>query len=371
MNNLRIVVTGGGTGGHINPAIAISNEVQRRDEKNEILFIGTKKGMESRLVPHAGYNIEYVDVEGFTPKGRFHDIKVILKFMSGILKCMKILLKFKPDVVVGTGGYVSAPAVMAANFLRIPTLIHEQNAVGGKTSRLLSKFAKRVCITFNDIDILNCPEKTVVTGNPVRKAFETVRKNTSLKEIGFLEGLPVVVCVSGSLGAAQLNQYMVSFIKKHYQEKKFKVVLITGHRYYMNAVEDLKNWGIDTDSDFVKVKKYAHNMEDYLCAADLVISRSGATFLSEIAYLGKPSVLIPSPNVAENHQEINANRFVAGGASIKIRESLLNMKLFEKTILDILEDKEKMKEMGENAKLLSVPDSSRRIVDEIEKIIKK
>ena len=367
---MRLVVTGGGTGGHINPAIAISNEVKQRYKDSEILFIGTKRGMESRLVPEAGYDIKYINVEGFTKKSKIHNASVLLKFSVGVLKCIGILGKFKPDAVVGTGGYVSASAALAAHIMKIPVLIHEQNAVAGKTSKMLSKYADKICVSFDDVNVLKCPEKTVITGNPVRAAFKTVIPREARGELGFSSDIPLVVCVSGSLGALKINEYMTEFIKKHHKDD-IQMVLVTGDQYFENAKNTLKEANINIESDRVKVLPYSNDMEKYLAAADLVISRSGATFMSEIAYLGKPSILIPSPNVAENHQEINADSFVKNKAALKLLEENLTYEKFEKEILKLVNDKYELQVMSFNAGKSGVKNSAELIVNEIEKIIKK
>lgn len=367
---MRLIIAGGGTGGHINPAIAISNEVLKRQKDSEILFIGTKKGLESSLVPKAGYNIEYIDVEGFLRIKSVHNLVVVMKFSKSILKCMGIIKKFKPDIVVGTGGYVSAPVLLAAKILGIPTLIHEQNAVAGKTSKMLSKYVDKICVAFGDKNILGYPQKTVITGNPVRESFKSVNKSASKKELGFDDSLPVVLCVSGSLGAQKISEYMTDFIKDNYKNNDFHLVLVTGDLYYQDVLDELKKCDINLDGSKIHIKDYIYNMEKYLSAADLVISRSGAIALSEIAYLGKPSILIPSPNVAENHQEINADNFVKYDAAYKICEKDLNKNTLKSAIFDIIGDEYKMQVMSHNAHKLSVPDSPELIVNEIEGILK-
>lgn len=367
---MRLIIAGGGTGGHINPAIAIGSEIKKRDKDSEILFIGTKKGLESELVPKAGYDIEFIDVEGFLRIKSFHNLTVLMKFSKSVLKCMGIIKKFKPDVIVGTGGYVSAPVVLAGKILNIPTLIHEQNAVAGKTSKMLSKYADTICVAFDNKNILGNPEKTVVTGNPVRESFKSVDKESSKKELGFLNEIPLIVCVSGSLGAQKISEYMTDFIKDHYKTNDFNLVLVTGDLYYEDVLNELKRCKIDLTGTNIKIKNYIHDMEKYLSAADLVISRSGAIFLSEIAYLGKPSILIPSPNVAENHQEINADAFVKSGAGIKICESELSKNTLKNAIYDIIKDDYKMYVMSHNALKMSKKDATKMIADEVEKLIK-
>lgn len=367
---MKLLIAGGGTGGHINPAVAIANEFKNTYKESEILFVGTKKGMESKLVPKVGYNIEFIDTEGFQRKNSLYNFIVIGKFATSILKCMSIIKKFKPDIVVGTGGYVSAPVVMAAHFLKIPTLIHEQNAIAGKTTKLLSRYVDRICVAFDDKNICAHPEKTVVVGNPIRAAFKDAESEKSKREIGMDNGLPFVVCVSGSLGAQKINECITEYIKRSYKNNDCNFLVVTGEMYYDRILSELKNSGVELDGTNIHIKKYIYDMEKYLSAADLVISRSGAIFLSEIAYLGKPSVLIPSPNVAENHQEINADRYVKNNAAVKITESKLETDLLKSTVDSLLKDEDKLRIMGENSKKMSVDNSAELILKEIKDIIK-
>lgn len=366
---MKLLIAGGGTGGHINPAIAIANEFSRVYENSEILFVGTRKGMENTLVPKAGYNIRYIDAEGFQRKNSLYNLVVLGKFGINIMKCMGIIRKYKPDVVVGTGGYVSAPVVLAAHILRIPTLIHEQNLIAGKTTKMLSNYVNRICVAFNDKTICSFPEKTVVTGNPVRAAFRNKETLKSKEETGMDNGLPFIVCVGGSLGAQKINECITEYIKNCYEDMGHNLLVVTGDLYYDRIINELEKSGIKPNENGIFIKRYVYDMEKYLSAADLIISRSGAIFLSEIAYLGKPSVLIPSPNVAENHQEINADGYVKNHAAIKIKESELSWEKLRESIKTLLSDADTLKTMGINASRMSVDNSAELIVKEIGKII--
>lgn len=366
---MKLLIAGGGTGGHINPAIAIANEFTNVYENSEVLFVGTQKGMESNLVPKAGYNMKFVDAEGFQRKNSLYNLVVLGKFGINTLKCMGIIKKFKPDVVVGTGGYVSAPVVLAAHILKIPTLIHEQNLIAGKTTKMLSSYVNRICVAFNDKTICAYPEKTVVTGNPIRASFKNKETLKSKEETGMDNGLPFVVCVGGSLGAQKVNECIIEYIKNYHKEMGHNLLVVTGDLYYDRIINELEESGIKSGEKGIYIKRYVYDMEKYLSAADLVISRSGAIFLSEIAFLGKPSVLIPSPNVAENHQEINADGYVKNRAAIKIKESELTSEKLRESIISLLSDKEILKTMGKNALRMSVDNSAELIVKEIGKII--
>jgi len=364
---MRIIFAGGGTGGHINPAIAIANRACEKYEDAEILFVGTKRGLEKNLVPKAGYNIEFIEAEGLRRSLSLHNIKVVLKTLNGLLKSKKIIRKFKPDVVIGTGGYVSGPVVLAAHMLKIPTVIHEQNALAGVTSRMLSKFVDRICLAFNDINILGQPDKSVVTGNPIRAAFKNVVQSECKKELAIDDGKPFVLCMGGSLGAQKFNECIVEYLKDESPKPDMRLLIISGERYYDEISAEIEK----LNNPLVFVKKYVYDMEKYLGAADLVISRSGAISLSEIAFMGKPSILIPSPNVAENHQEFNADMFVKAGCAVKIVESELNASKLKEAIDMLINDRKKLSEMSEAAFREGVRDADDLVLSEAEKLIHK
>lgn len=359
---MKLIIAGGGTGGHINPAIAVANEFVKRDDNNSVLFIGTKKGLEAQLIPKAGFLIKYIEVEGFLQKKSFYNFVVISKLVKSIIKCMNIIRKEKPDIVVGTGGYVSAPVVLAAHILKIPTLILEQNIVAGKTTRLLSKYVDRICTAFCGTNI-PYPEKITVTGNPIRKGFTGKDKYESKEKLGLTEDIPFVLCVSGSLGAEKISECMTKFIINNHKNMEYYLLIVTGDLYYEDVLLELKRTNTDIKNSRIFIKNYIDNMEDYMSAADVVISRSGALFLSEIAYLGKPSLLIPSPNVSENHQEKNADNYVKHNAAIKISEKDLTEHSLKEALDKLLKNKEKLIEMEKAAKSMSTPDSSKKIVD--------
>ncbi len=365
---MRVILAGGGTGGHIYPAIAIANEISSRCDA-EILFIGTKKGMEAKIVPQAGYNIEYIGAKGLS--GNFIEkIGVAFSLIGCIIKCMNIISEFSPDIVVGTGGYVSAPAVIAAKLLNINVLIQEQNAVAGKTTRLASKFADTVCVSFDNRDLLNCREKTVVTGNPVRESFKNLNKFRCKEELGVESHKPFILCVSGSLGAKIFNAHICDFIKRTCKNDDFNIVVVTGSRYYKEICNDLIANGVNLNAGNIVIKEYIYEIEKYMGAADLIITRAGATALSEIAYLGKPSLIVPSPNVAENHQQMNGRVFAEKEAAIMIIEKDLTGELIEKEIYSLINDPYRLQVMGKNAEALSGGNSAGKIVDEIEALIK-
>lgn len=362
---MKILIAGGGTGGHINPAIAIANAACERYENCQVLFAGTKRGLEKELVPQAGYNIEFIEAEGLRRKISAANIKALYKTAKGYIKAGRIIKKFRPDAVIGTGGYVSGPVVLAAAKAKIPTLIHEQNALAGITSRLLSGYVDGICVAFNNKNILGHPEKTIVTGNPVRKGFKTVNRGECRKELGIEENELFVLCVSGSLGAEKINNCICDYILSEGEKIDYHFLTVTGARYYDSVKERLS--GIKNPR--IHIKKYIYDMEKYLCAADVVISRSGALFMSEIAYLGKPSILIPSPNVAENHQEHNADMFVEAGCSVKISESELTKETLGAALKRLTSDSELLKKMAEAAYGEGIRNADGMILDALDEII--
>lgn len=362
---MKILIAGGGTGGHINPAIAIANAACEKYENCEVLFAGTVRGLEKELVPRAGYKIEFVEAEGLKRKLSLSNVRALWKTAKGFMKAKRIIKRFKPDAVIGTGGYVSGPVVLAAAMSEIPTMIHEQNALAGITSKILSKYADRICVAFNNKNLLGHPEKTVVTGNPVRAGFKSVNREQCRKDLGINPGELFVLCVSGSLGAEKINNCVSEYLAENGEKLGFHFLTVTGARYY----EDVKERLSSVKNSKIQVKKYIYDMEKYLCAADVVISRSGALFMSEIAYLGRPSILIPSPNVAENHQDFNAEMFVKAGCSVKIPESELNKDTLKNAIDSLIGNPDKLKMMEKAAYNNGIRNADEIILGALDEII--
>ncbi len=343
---MRLIFAGGGTGGHINPALSIANYIKEREENFEALFIGTKRGLETKLVPQAGYKIEYIDVQGFDRKNMLKNIKVLKKLMDSNKKCRQIIKSFDPDAVVCTGGYVSGPAAMAAHKLGVGSLIHEQNVYPGLTVKGSQNYVDYIAVSFPEtIKHLNKPEKCVFTGNPVREELLREDKNNARKELGLSEK-PFVLIFGGSLGAEKINENVIKIIPRLIKDNKIQLLFGTGERNYEDIMEKLKNVKLNDD---IKIVPYIKNMHIVMAAADLVVSRSGAITLSEIAALKKPSILIPSPNVVRNHQEQNAREFESKGAAAVICENELSPDLLYDKIYEFASDNKKLYEMGSNA----------------------
>lgn len=360
---MRVLLAGGGTAGHINPAISIADTIKSKEKGSEFLFVGTKSGMESKLVPNSGYEIEFIEVSGFKRSLSFKNAVAVLKAAKACLKCRKIIKNFKPDVVIGTGGYVSGPLLYTASLLKIPTLIHEQNVFAGMTSKMLSDKVDTVCISFEESrNRFGKAKKVVLTGNPIRQELFDLEYSQARKRLN-IDEKPFVVAFGGSLGATRLNESMVSYIKS-VDEGKYNILLATGEREYDAVIKSLG--GLRKDG--VKIVKYIYNMNEVMQAADLLVCRAGAITVSEINALGKPSVLIPSPNVTDNHQFFNAKALADKGAAILIEEKDLNEKVFINTLNGVLDNKKKLGEMGSLSKKMGICNSNELIYKEIVKI---
>lgn len=348
---MKYLLAGGGTGGHIYPAIAIANEILKNEPDAKILFVGTKNGLESELVPRSGFELKIITVQGFKRKISFDTLRTVKKAIIGLRDANRILNDFKPDVVIGTGGYVCGPVVMMAALKRIPTIIHEQNAYPGMTNRILSRFAKIVAVSYDDsIKYFYDKSKIVVTGNPIRSELLEGDKFQSIKRLGFSPDTPLVVSVGGSRGAEKINLSMLELAKR--KDNKFQLLIITGSKQYDNVVEQTKLKNVDID-DNMKIIPYCHNMSDVYAAADIIVCRAGAITLAELTARGVPSILIPSPYVTNNHQEYNARALEKSGAAFVILEKDVSGDILYDKIMYLLNNPEMIDRMRHNAKKLS------------------
>lgn len=362
---MRIVYAGGGTGGHINPALSIADYIKQQDKNAEALFIGTKKGLETKLVPKAGYDIEYIEVQGFDRKKLWRNFSTVIKLVKSNKKCMDILKSYKPDAVVCTGGYVSGPVAIAAHKLGIPSIIHEQNVYPGLTVKGAEKYVDYVAVSFDEtVNFMNDKAKCVLTGNPIRVeiAENSEREHKQNKK-------PFVLVFGGSLGAEKINTTMIGVIKKAVKSQKFRLLFGTGERNYDNVMKALKDNGVSLNDD-IKVLPYIDNMAEVMANADLVVSRSGAITVSELAVLGKASIMIPSPNVVRNHQEQNAREIEKNDACTVITENELSSDSLYNAIEYLIDNPEKIKKMSENIKKLGIKDATDKIYKLILKMTK-
>ncbi len=365
---MRILLSGGGTAGHINPALTIAAKIRQENPDAEIAFVGTKRGMENKLVSRAGYPIMHVEVRGFSrslaPRSIVKNIGTAYMALVSPIKAKKIIKEFKPDAVIGTGGYVSWPVLKAAASLGIPTLIHEQNAVVGMTTNMLSKVVDRVLISFEETrGELECsPEKIVLVGNPVNPEMLSVKPKPSDK--------PYLLSYGGSLGARVINNNVFDII----ESKRF-----AGRIEHTHGVGSYE-WGVRSDEiekrglnkvDGVEVSEYIYDMASRMSRADLVIARAGAITLAELAVLGKPAILIPSPNVTNNHQYRNAKVVSDAGGAILIEEKDLTSELLSDKIEELLFNKNRLDEMSACMKKLAITDSEDKIYKELITILER
>ncbi|MDO4730806.1 MAG: undecaprenyldiphospho-muramoylpentapeptide beta-N-acetylglucosaminyltransferase [Clostridia bacterium] len=368
---MRILISGGGTAGHINPALAIIGYARKMEEDLEVLYVGKVDGMEQRLVTKAGYNMETIEISGFsrkiTPKGLRHNIKTLKLINESQKKSQKIIEDFDPDICIGTGGYVSGPVIKQAQKMNIPTLIHEQNAFPGVTNKMLSRKASVVMLAVEDARQYMSPKATFeVVGNPLRQDILRADKQKAREKLG-LDERPVILSFGGSLGARAINEAMAEVIKKTCKDDEYQH--IHGYGQYGKWFEKrLKESGVDIKAHKnLMINEYINNMSDCMAAADLVICRSGAITISELQAMKKASILIPSPNVAENHQYHNAMALVNRQAADILEEKNLTGKALYEKIENILSDKKLLKRLGENAGEMAILDSNERIYNIIKR----
>lgn len=366
---MRVLFAGGGTAGHINPALSVADYMKEKEGDLEALFIGTERGLEKRLVPAAGYKIKYIDIRGFNRKNLLKNVSVLYKLTKAKNDCRKIIREFKPDAVVCTGGYVSGPVCMAAYKEGVPAIIHEQNVYPGLTVKGAEKYVKYIAVSFEEtLEHIKNPKKCVVTGNPVRSEILKAEKEAARQELG-ISDKPFVLVFGGSLGAAKINETMIGVLKKLISDNEISLLFGTGDRNFAAVSEKLKQEGIELNGD-IRVVPYINNMSAAMAAADVVVSRAGAITVSEIAALGKPSILIPSPNVVRNHQEQNAREFEAKGAAVVITEDILTDDILYDKIVEMTLDKQRLGEMSKNVKKLAKYEALDEIYNLVKKIIK-
>ncbi len=362
---MRVLFTGGGTAGHINPALAAAGYLKQKEPDAEILYVGNKGGMEERLVANAGYEIRTITISGFqrklTPKNLVRNAQTVVRMFTASAEAKKIIREFSPHVCVGTGGYVSGPVIREAAKLKIPCVIHESNAYPGITTKMLSKNVKTVMLAVPDAkkyfdSSVNC----VVTGNPVRGEVLSAQREASRTALG-LDERPVILSFGGSLGASALNRAMAFVLAQSAKEKNYQHI----HGYGQHDEKFLQELSelafCQEENPQIRLLEYIDNMPQCLSAADLVIGRAGAMTLTEIEAKAKASILIPSPNVAENHQYHNAMALVNRGAAEIVEEKDLSGEALWQKITDILGHEERLRSLGENAGKLEIADANERI----------
>lgn len=363
MKQYKFILSGGGTGGHIYPAIAIANELKARFPDSEFLFVGAKDKMEMQKVPQAGYNIKGLWISGLQRRLTFDNALFPIKLLSSLLKSRTIIKQFKPDVVIGTGGFASGPLLQAAAIAGIPTVIQEQNSFPGITNKLLSKKANKICVAYENLERFFPKEKMILTGNPVRQDLIDIesKRAEAIQNFNLDPNKKTVLVLGGSLGARRVNQLIEKELASMLSQN-VQVIWQCGKLY----LEEYKKY----NSANVQVVAFIERMDLVYAAADIVISRAGASSVSELCIVGKPVIFIPSPNVAEDHQTKNAQAIVDKKGALMLKEAELDSQ-FGLVFEVLLKDQGKQNQLSENIKALAMPEATKQIVDEIVKLIKQ
>ncbi|SNR79396.1 undecaprenyldiphospho-muramoylpentapeptide beta-N-acetylglucosaminyltransferase [Lutibacter flavus] len=359
--SINIILSGGGTGGHIYPAISIANELKEKYPDANFLFVGARDRMEMEKVPQAGYEIKGLWISGLQRKLTLKNLAFPFKLFSSFFNAFKIIKKFKPTIVVGTGGFASGPTLFMANRLGVKTVIQEQNSYPGITNKLLSKKATKICVAYDGLERFFPAEKIIKTGNPVRQDLLEIedKREEAFIHFGLKKEKKTLVVIGGSLGARAIN----NLIKKHINwlvENNIQVIWQTGKLYY----DEFKKYD---ELEGVQTHAFLNRMDLTYAAADVLISRAGASSISELCLVGKPVIFIPSPNVAEDHQTKNALSVVTKNAALLLKESELEM--FQTMFLELINDAKLQQKLSENIKALALPNATKDIVSEIEKLI--
>ena len=371
---MKYLLAGGGTAGHINPALAIAGYIKEHEPDAEFLFIGNRDGMEQRLVSQAGYPIESVVISGFkrslSPKSTIQNIRTVRRSFTSRSKAKKIIKAFDPDICIGTGGYVSGPVILAAADLGYKTVIHEQNAYPGITNKMLAKKVDRVMIAIADAQKhFDARSQFVVTGNPVRPSILATKHNEAKKRLGLDDSRPIILSFGGSLGARCINEAIADLIARSAKDGRYYHIHAYGQQgTFMPGL--LKEKGVDVEKcDNLDVRQYIDNMNDCLAACDLVVSRAGAITLSEVQAKGRPAVLIPSPFVTENHQFHNAMSMVNQHAAMIIEEKDLTGEKLIETVDAMLSKPDVLTEYRRNAQRMAITDANERIYQTIKEVL--
>jgi len=360
MSKKTYLIAAGGTGGHIHPGIAIADEIVRNQPDSQVIFCGTKTGMENKLVKQAGYEILHIDAKGLDISLGIKNILSIIYFIKGYFQSIKIIRETEALAVIGTGGYVCGPIVRAAAHLKIPVVLHEQNAFPGKANRWLSKYAQVVCVSYKGTEkYFKKAKNVVISGNPVRhEFFQITRKNARL-QLNISDDEKIVLVTGGSLGASSINNAVLELVEK-YDIVPYRIILVSGNREYDNIKKHAEKY-----KQTLNIESYLNDMHLYLAAADIILCRAGAITCSEIALLGKPSILIPYPYAAGDHQTLNAKAFSDINAAILIEDKLISGDVLKSTIDNLFSDSKKLHEMGELARTLSYPNSTGIIYSQV------
>jgi UDP-N-acetylglucosamine--N-acetylmuramyl-(pentapeptide) pyrophosphoryl-undecaprenol N-acetylglucosamine transferase len=370
MNRLkhkRVIISGGGTGGHIYPAISIANALRKMDPEMEILFVGAEGRMEMEKIPLAGYNIVGLPVAGFNRKNPFRNFSVLIKLMKSLKLARRIILDYKPDAVVGVGGYASGPLLRQAGKMGIPLLLQEQNSYAGITNKFLAKRASVICVAYKGMEKYFPAEKIIKTGNPVRQNFDNLGdlRNEGFSFFNLFGHIPVVLVLGGSLGAGTINRSLSENLQSVI-DSGCQWIWQTGKNYYEDVVALVSL----TSAKNIAVHGFINRMDYAYAVADVIITRAGASTISELCLVGKPAILVPSPNVAEDHQTKNALALSGRNAAILVPDYQASNRIVAEAIT-LISDYEKRKILSENIKKMADRDADVRIAEEVMKLIRK
>ncbi len=371
---MKVIIAAAGTGGHINPGIAIANKIKEKEPDSEIIFIGTERGIENDLVPRAGYKLKTVDAYGISKKISVKTIKNNIKTIKGFSQAKKIIKEFSPDIVIGTGGYICGGAISSAYKLGIPTVIHESNAYPGKATKFLNKKLTKILLGFKDAEkFFDDKSKLVVTGNPTKVKEEKIseeEKRKILQELGLTTTLPTILVFGGSQGAKAINDAMIPLIKEK-KNDKYQIIWSVGPKQYDIIKEEFLKDDIDIDKiKNTKIVPYIYNMSEIMNSIDVIVSRSGAMTITEISLVGKPAIFIPLPSMSANRQVDNAKVLEKLGAAKIILNEEVNSKNLSNAIDELLQNPEELKQMGKRAKQIATYNVEEKIYDEIKKVVK-
>ena len=371
---MKVIIAAAGTAGHINPGLAIANKIQEKEKNSEIMFIGTPRGLENDLVPRAGYKLKTIEAYGLSKVISITNFKKICKTLSATGKARKIIKEFKPDIIVGAGGYICGPVVWAAKKENIPVVLHESNAFPGKAVKMLAKKTDTILISFEEArSRIPKAKKIVFTGTPVKiekKNYTLEQKEKILKEVDMKSNLPIVLIFGGSQGAQKINKTIIGIIENKLN-KDYQIIWATGPKQYDIVKSELEKEKIDINKiENAKILPYIYNMEELMNVSNIIVARSGAMTITEISNLGKPSILVPLPNVSQDHQLYNAKVLENVGAAKIILNNELNKDNLNKEIENIIHTPDLMRKMGEKAYTKSVKDVQEKIYSEIKKVLK-
>lgn len=371
---MKVVIAAAGTGGHINPGIAIANKIKKENKNAKITFVGTLRGLENDLVPRAGFDLERIEAYGISRKISVQNFKNMCKTISSFKKAKALIKKLNPDIVIGTGGYICGPVLLAANKYKIPCIIHESNAYPGVTVKLLSGKVDEVLVGFEDAKArLPKAKRVEVTGTPTKlkkQLLSETQKEEIRKQLSIKNNLPIVLVYGGSQGAKSINEAVLGIIKNRLNEK-YHIIWAVGQTQYDSIKQALKAIGLNINNvKNASIVPYIYNMQEVMNLADLIVARSGAMTITEVSLLAKPAIFVPYPYATENHQEYNAKVLTNIGAAEIILDKDLNYDTLNSKVEEIMNNKELQIRMSKNAEKIAIPDVETRIYNEIKSLLK-